>query len=465
MNPAIGRLALTPMNVKTVDVEAVFRDFRECLNTFDAWAESFWSFSALEVEQVFKVGDEVALIAPINRSLTPNTTTAMCGASGTLTLVHLFQSTRFVPIGDTPVVLQRVDPNGGPLGEPLHKTIGPSGILEINECDRNQQYRVSFYPNVSKDHVKALYASYQVVIQDLEVRLRQAWTDTFQAQWKTVTNANPIDQRRMLETAFLRGMGTALYSLWDNFKQLYALLADIKPNSEKLLQYVSQAELDELLKLGSESIAKGLLVLSDEPLMFIYLSAISSWIRMLPPQDMNEVMGEITGEVLISLLLLRVFGAMGVAVRLGAQVLSHIKSSRARQLLTLLSEQLVSPHLASHADAVKPLLLSGPARSIKTIPAVPLKAGDQLVSNPVAMARDKAAQRTALVRQEHVDDVPVSGKNPNGDAASSADKTATNGCPVSMVTGEELLTLTDGALDGILPFEWTRLYRTSAVEV
>ena len=465
MNPAIGRLALTPMNVKTVDVEAVFRDFRECLNTFDEWAESFWSFSALEVEQVFKVGDEVALIAPINRSLIPNTTTAMCGASGTLTLVHLFQSTRFVPIGDTPVVLQRVDPNGGPLGEPLHKTIGPSGILEINECDRNQQYRVSFYPNVSKDHVKALYASYQVVIQDLEVRLRQAWTDTFQAQWKTVTNANPIDQRRMLETAFLRGMGTALYSLWDNFKQLYALLADIKPNSEKLLQYVSQAELDELLKLGSESIAKGLLVLSDEPLMFIYLSAISSWIRMLPPQDMNEVMGEITGEVLISLLLLRVFGAMGVAVRLGAQVLSHIKSSRARQLLTLLSEQLVSPHLASHADAVKPLLLSGPARSIKTIPAVPLKAGDQLVSNPVAMARDKAAQRTALVRQEHVDDVPVSGKNPNGDAASSADKTATNGCPVSMVTGEELLTLVDGSLDGILPFEWTRLYRTSAVEM
>ena len=465
MNPAIGRLALTPMNVKTVDVEAVFRDFRECLNTFDEWAESFWSFSALEVEQVFKVGDEVELIAPINRSLIPNTTTAMCGASGTLTLVHLFQSTRFVPIGDTPVVLQRVDPNGGPLGEPLHKTIGPSGILEINECDRNQQYRVSFYPNVSKDHVKALYASYQVVIQDLEVRLRQAWTDTFQAQWKTFTNANPIDQRRMLETAFLRGMGTALYSLWDNFKQLYALLADITPNSEKLLQYVSQAELDELLKLGSESIAKGLLVLSDEPLMFIYLSAISSWIRMLPPQDMNEVMGEITGEVLINLLLLRVFGAMGVAVRLGPQVLSHIKSSRARQLLTLLSEQLVSPHLASHADAVKPLLLSGPARPIKTIPAVPLKAGDQLVSNPVAMARDKAAQRTALVRQEHVDDVPVSGKNPNGDAASSADKTATNGCPVSMVTGEELLTLVDGSLDGILPFEWTRLYRTSAVEV
>ncbi|WLH66425.1 RHS repeat-associated core domain-containing protein [Pseudomonas sp. FP2309] len=34
MNLAIGRLALTPMDVKKVDAEGVFRDFRECLNTF-----------------------------------------------------------------------------------------------------------------------------------------------------------------------------------------------------------------------------------------------------------------------------------------------------------------------------------------------------------------------------------------------------------------------------------------------
>ncbi|WP_235991969.1 DUF6531 domain-containing protein, partial [Pseudomonas paracarnis] len=108
--------------------------------------------------------------------------------------------------------------------------------------------------------------------------------------------------------------------------------------------------------------------------------------------------------------------------------------------------------------------LSSAATPIKTVPAVPLKAGDTLVSNPVPMVRGKA-QRTTLVRQEPVDDVPAMASNPKGDAAAPADKTITHGCPVSMVTGEELLTLTDGALDGILPFEWTRLYRTSAVEV
>ena len=53
----------------------------------------------------------MALVASINRSIMSNTTTAMCGANGTLTLVHLFPSTRFVPIGNTPVVLQRIDPN------------------------------------------------------------------------------------------------------------------------------------------------------------------------------------------------------------------------------------------------------------------------------------------------------------------------------------------------------------------
>ncbi|MGY1955167.1 DUF6531 domain-containing protein, partial [Pseudomonas pergaminensis] len=70
--------------------------------------------------------------------------------------------------------------------------------------------------------------------------------------------------------------------------------------------------------------------------------------------------------------------------------------------------------------------------------------------------RWKARQNAVLKQKEPVDDVPAVAKNPAGDATASSDKTATNGCPVSMVTGEELLTLTDGALDGILPFEWTR---------
>ena len=463
MIPVIGKFVLTPMNAKAPDVESVFRDLRNCLNTFDQWAESFWSFSALDVEQVFKVGDEVALVAPIS-STTPSRTTAMCKAQGSLTLVHLFESTQFVPIGNTPVMLQAIAQDGSPVGAPIHRTIGSSGILEVNDCSRDQQYQITFYPNVTKDHVKALYASYQSVIGELEVRLREEWTNTFQPQWADFSKAPPFKRSAMQGVAFSTGLAKALYNLWDNLTQLHDLLANLKPNSEKLLHYLSQAELDELLKLGKDAVANGLLILSDEPLLFIYLSAVVGWIRMLPPPEMYELLGEITGEVLINLLLIWATRGMGVQVRLGTQVLGHIKSGRARALLDLLAKQLVGPELGPHVEAAKPLLLGSAATPVKAVSVAPLKAGENLVANSVPAVRNKTRQ-TVLVRQEPVDDVPAVASNPKGDAAAPADRTLTNGCPVSMVTGEELLTLTDGALDGILPFEWTRLYRTSAVEL
>ncbi|WP_336827564.1 hypothetical protein, partial [Pseudomonas paracarnis] len=114
---------------------------------------------------------------------------------------------------------------------------------------------------------------------------------------------------------------------------------------------------------------------------FIYLSALVAWVRMLPPPDMYELLGEITGEVLINLLLIWATRGIGVQLRLGAQVLSGVKSGRARALLELLAKQVAGPRLETHVEAAKPVLLSSAATPIKTVPAVPLKAGDRLVSN------------------------------------------------------------------------------------
>ncbi|KPG75665.1 DUF6531 domain-containing protein, partial [Pseudomonas libanensis] len=463
MIPVIAGFVLAPMDPKAPDVSRVLADFRTCLNTFDEWAASLLSGSALTVEQVFKVGEDVALVAPIS-SDKPSRTVAQCKAQGGLTLVHLFESTQFVPIGNTQVMLQALAVDGSPAGAPIHRTIGPSGILEVNDCSRDQRYQITFYPNVSKDHVKALYASYGSVIAGLEAELRKQWDERFKPQWADFSQAPAYKRSGLQGIAFATGIGQAFYNLWDNITELYDLLANLKSNSEKLLKYISQAELDELLTLGKDTLAKGLLVLSDEPLLFIYLAAMVAWIRMLPPPQMYELLGEITGEVLINLLLIWATRGIGVQLRLGAQMLSRVKSGQARALLKLLAKQATGPRLEAHVEAAKPVLLSSAATPVKVVPAVPLKAGEQLVANPVPAVRSKTRQ-TVLVRQEAVDDVPAVGSNPKGDAAAPADKTVTNGCPVSMVTGEELLTLTDGTLDGILPFEWTRVYRTSAVEL
>ncbi|WP_248741304.1 DUF6531 domain-containing protein, partial [Pseudomonas sp. MWU12-2029] len=128
------------------------------------------------------------------------------------------------------------------------------------------------------------------------------------------------------------------------------------------------------------------------------------------------------------------------------------------------------PDLTRHAGALKPLMINARPAPLRPTPAVPLEirtadARVLTVPNPAAIARNKSHGTTRMERHEPRDDASAQAKNPNGDSTDCAPLTCTNGCPVSMVTGEELLTLTDGVLDGLLPFEFSRLYRTSAAEI
>ena len=57
---------------------------------------------------------------------------------------------------------------------------------------------------------------------------------------------------------------------------------------------------------------------------FIHLAAFTSWLKMLPPQHLAEVVAEVRVELLISFLLMGLSGGVGVPLRL---------SSNARQFL------------------------------------------------------------------------------------------------------------------------------------
>jgi RHS repeat-associated protein len=473
LNNTIGLLVVAAMDPEQPNVEALLGDFRLCLNDYDAWAESFWTGKALDVEQVFKVGNEVRLSAPKHSTTPVSSTVAACPANGPLTLVHMFEAARFVPIGNTPVMLEQMI-SEGTFGEPVHHEIGPSGVLEIPECERSLRYRITFFPHVGADHVKALYASYQGVIGDLEGWLRNEWATEFEPSWAEFSQAGFVKRYGLLQQADWRGFENSLNGLWDDVRQIYELITDLQANSQKLLEYLSETELATLLKASSESIANLLLVLSDEPLMFIHLAAFTSWLRMLPPQYIAEVVAEIRTGILIGFLLARFTGTAGLTLGISAKVLEKVKSDRARNWLAAASLRLAEvgakSDLTAHAGVLKPLAVNVRNAPLNPAPVVPLQitagvAPVVSVKNPVALARDKSEAMTRISRQEHRDDAPDQAKNPNGDSADCGPLTCTHGCPVSMVTGEELLTLTDGALDGILPFDFTRLYRTSAVEI
>ncbi|WP_434626329.1 RHS domain-containing protein [Pseudomonas sp. Z5-35] len=471
----IGSLVMAAMDSDQPDVEAVLQDFRHCLNDYDSWAERFWTGRALDIEQMFKVGNEVSLAPAKNGGKQVSAVMAACPAQGPLTLVHMFQSSRFVPIGDTPVMLEPViggEQGKDVFGEPVRHVIGPSGILEIPECDRGQRYRITFFPDVTTDHVKALYASYQLVIVELEGWLKAEWEE-FQPLWKEFSESGFVKRFNVLQEAEQRGFERAVYGLWDNVKQIFNLLADLQANSEKLLEYLTEVELEQLVKASSQAIAKALMILSDEPLLFVYTAAFTSWLQMLPPQYVTEVMGEMRASVLINFLLTAVTGGLGLGLSLSGKALNLIRSERARGWLKASSQrlgQLGGDRLDKHTDALKPLVINGRGTSAGPAPVTPLQitAGDSAplsVSNPLPVVREKSLPSTQLSKYEPHDDAPAQSKNPNGDPADSADQTRTHGCPVSMVTGEELLILEDGTLDGRMPFVFTRLYRTSAADL
>ncbi len=73
---------------------------------------------------------------------------------------------------------------------------------------------------------------------------------------------------------------------------------------------------------------------------------------------------------------------------------------------------------------------------------------------PPPPAKERPNNKTALqhTQPSQVADAPT--------GAASHAETETRGCPISMVSGEEVLPLEDAVLPGPLPFIWTRFYRT-----
>ena len=192
LNNSIGLLVVAALNPDQPDFENLIREFRLCLNHYEAWAEQFWT----------GIGAGYRAGVHGRQRRTPECTDQLVASpsvhpwscappAGPLTLVHMFEAARFVPIGDTPVMLEPVIAEvDGVLsfGEPLRHTIGPSGILEVSDCDRGQRYRITFFPDVSTAHVRALYASYEGILDELEGWLRSEWAG-FQPLWAEFSSA------------------------------------------------------------------------------------------------------------------------------------------------------------------------------------------------------------------------------------------------------------------------------------
>ncbi|WP_454191159.1 RHS repeat-associated core domain-containing protein [Pseudomonas canadensis] len=390
--------------------------------------------SLLGMDRVLRVGDSQRAVSI---SDTDFSTVVQCAVGGELKIESLFESVYDVPIGNIPVEVIGLDD-------------GSSTVIMLDEqgkgshhCAAGGRYQVRVQGGVSAEQVDALFTSYAGLTGDLEQWLRSEWSG-FKPHWERSTLS-------AIGSGVLAGSWAAIRDVWDSIKLVQAILDDP-------LKYVEQlgAEAAKLAQLATDApkvMEQAMLLASDEAALFLMLRTAMIWLDALPPGEMAEMAAGFVVSLLIDLVigvvLTIALPAAGVAylslrlVKYGGQILDAAVGF-VRGLLGILTKFMQA------VDRYKAVAVRGVVGGLK---------------QGRLQMRWKARQNAMLKQAEHVDDVPAVGKNPAGDAAASSDKTATNGCPVSMVTGEELLTLTDGALDGILPFEWTRLYRTSAVEV
>ncbi|WP_370671332.1 DUF6531 domain-containing protein, partial [Pseudomonas sp. 25 E 4] len=390
--------------------------------------------SLLGMDRVVRVGDTQRSVSISDADFS---TVARCPAGGVLKIESTFESVYDVPIGDIAVEVIGLDD-------------GSSTLIQLDEhgkgshvCAAGGRYQVRVQGGVSAQQVDALFASYAGLTADLEQWLRKQW-EGFQPYWQQSTAS-------AIGSGVLAGSWAAIREAWDGIKRVQAILEDP-------LKYVEQlgAQATRLAQLATDApkvMEQAMLLASDEAALFLLVRTAMLWLDALPPGQMAEV----AAGFVVSLLIDLVIGAV-LTLALPAAGVAYLSGRLVKYGGQILDAAV---GFVKHVLAI----LSTFMRAVDRYKAVAIRGVVGGLRQGTLQMRWRARQNAVLRQKEAVDDVPVSAKNPAGDASASADKTVTNGCPVSMVTGEELLTLTDGTLDGILPFEWTRVYRTSAVEI
>ncbi|MDQ3200967.1 MAG: RHS repeat protein, partial [Pseudomonadota bacterium] len=395
--------------------------------------------SLMGMERVIKLGDTTTAVGSGDDNFL--STVVQCPGNGILQIESKFESVYDIPLGNIQVDVIAEDD-----GEKKVVTLNEHGKGEFRGVP-GKFYRVHVQSEVTPEQVDELFTSYDGLTHELNGWLRTEW-DAFKPRWSQSTSA-------AVGNGILAGSWAAITGVWDSLSLLSDILQDPRQYAERLGEGANQ--LAELAEQFPATMEKVQLLASDEAALCLLLRTASLWLDMLPPSDIAGKTAEALSMVVVQLLIdiligiVLTFAGAGIGIaylgrrlaHYGARILDAVVGF-VKAIFTIIN------NFMTYVDRYKTVAARGVAAGIK-------KGRMQL--------RWNAKRNTTLKQDEQHDDAPDQAKNPNGDSAEPADKTATNKCPVSMVTGEELLTLVDGTLDGVLPFDFTRLYRTSAVEI
>ncbi|WP_285406520.1 RHS repeat-associated core domain-containing protein [Pseudomonas sp. FR229a] len=395
--------------------------------------------SLVGMERIIRFGDRSTAVSSSDEAF--SSSVVQCPQGGLMQIESKFESVYDIPLGN--ITVDVIDVGGGKI-TPI--TLDQHGKGEFRGGE-GKFYRVLVHSAVTSKQVAELFKSYDGLTGELDSWLRSEWQG-FKPQWSQ-------SAATAASNGMLAGSWAAIEGVWDSLGLLSEILQDPGKFAERLGS--GAAELIELAQTAPELMEKLQLLVSDEAAMCLLLRSSSLWLDMLPPSEIAGKSAEMASMMIVQLIIDVLISVVLTFVGAGAGIayLTLRLADRAAQLFNV-AKRLVKALFSiinafiGYVDRYKAVAARGIAAGVK-------KGRMQL--------RWDAKRNAMLQKDEPHDDAPDQAKNPNGHAADCVPNTCTNGCPVSMVTGEELLTLTDAVLDGVLPFEFTRLYRSSAVEI
>ncbi|WP_448093526.1 RHS repeat-associated core domain-containing protein [Pseudomonas lini] len=395
--------------------------------------------SLMGMERIITFGSSSTVVSSSDDEFI--STVVQCPKGGKLEIESKFESVYDIPVGDIQVDVIAFE---GGESTPVMLDENGKGTFRGKE---GKFYRIHVHNEVTPQQVEDLFSSYDGLTKELDSWLRDEW-QTFKPKWSESSSV-------AAGNGMLAGSWAAIEGVWDGISLLSDILKDPTRFAERLGE--SAAALERLAKTAPDVMEKAQLLASDEAALCLLVRCASLWLDMLPPSEIAGKTAEAVSMVVVQLLIDILIGIVLTFAGAGAGIvyLTMRLADRAAQLLSAVLRLVkaiftIINTFISYVDRYKKVAARGIAAGMK-------KGRMQLSWS--------ARRNASLKKDEHHDDSPDQAKNPNGDSATCASSTCKNGCPVSMVTGEELLTLTDGSLDGILPFDFSRLYRTSAAEI
>ncbi|EED8424912.1 RHS repeat protein [Salmonella enterica subsp. enterica serovar Losangeles] len=410
---------------------------------------------------------------------------AECPLANKIHFKYGVQFKGFIPLGNldiyaTPVKMVMVEeqlydgkhliPHMLPDGKTKKYTLDDNGEVDI-PGESGKTYLIEVEPLTSEDDVRAWTASYQSCIEAMATWLKTQWQTALLPEWQAYLAMNADARYALVTQARHEGVwdsaGKSIRETFDDFSGwIQENSVYLRAGAESANGYITEETQHDLAVKIKEDLQKAEekkyaplpKTIQDEPTIFFHVYAMQCWQRLLPPHMAAYISGQEMYKIATAVLEFVVLTALGEAgFALAGRALKAVKSAvagirDARTAATLENAMLSVSENITLSDKARRILAGSVSGENTTV---------QVTTTTIRA--EKSVQ--GVVQTERVaDDVVEAAAAENGVGSAASRNASTEGDPVSMQTGEELLQLDDARLPGVLPLCFSRLYRTSAVE-